>query len=56
VKPLIDAYGDNGWGLVDFVTTPRQALRGATYLHRLLGGRGPEIAGVIAAARRTNPE
>jgi hypothetical protein len=56
VAPLILAYGTNGWGLLDFVTAPRSSLGGAPYLHRLLGGQESEIAEVIEAARRTNPE
>lgn len=56
VRPLIEAYGDNGWGLIDFVTVPRSALGGAPYLHRLLSGRDAHIEAVIAAAKRTNPD
>lgn len=56
VRPLIEAYGDNGWGLVDFVTVPRPELAGVPYLHRLLAGRDADIATVIAAAKRTNPD
>ena len=56
VIPLIEAYGANGWDLVDFVTVPRSSLGGAPYLYKLVGGREPEIAEVLAAARRANPD
>jgi excisionase family DNA binding protein len=55
VSSLIAAYGANGWSLLDFVTVPRSSLGGAPFLHRLLGGNEPDIAEVVAAARRTNP-
>ncbi len=56
VAPLVQAFGANGWGLVDFVTVPRTSRGGAPYLHALLGGRPSEIAEVLDAARRTNPK
>jgi len=56
VAPLIEAFGGNGWDLVDFVTTPREPLGGAPYLHGLLRGRDSDIEEVIAAARRANPD
>ena len=60
LAPLLAAFGSNGWGLLDFVTVPRQ-LGDATgagpaesnYLHRLLSGRAEEV---IAAAARSNPD
>lgn len=56
VAPLISAYGANGWELLDFLTVPRSSSGGMSHLHRLLGGREPEIADVLAAARRADPE
>jgi hypothetical protein len=56
VRPLIDAYGNNGWGLVAFLTVPRAKPAGAPYLHRLLSGRDAEIDAVLTLARRANPD
>jgi hypothetical protein len=56
VAPLIEAYGDNGWGLVDFVTVPRAALGGAPYLHGLLSGRHAQLEATLKAARRADPD
>lgn len=53
VKPLLHAYGNNGWGLIDFLTVPRTSLDGDTYLSQLKAG---DIEPVLAAARRTNPD
>lgn len=53
VQPLIEAHGDGGWGLVDFVTVERTSLDGQSYLSLLNGGRVDEV---IAAAHRANPD
>jgi hypothetical protein len=52
VVPLIAAYGDNGWALLDFVTVPRSSLSGMSYLSWLQNGQHAEV---IAAAKRSNP-
>jgi hypothetical protein len=53
VTPLVAAYGQNGWGLVDFLTVPRDQLDGASYLRLLLGG---QARNVVAIAKRANPD
>jgi hypothetical protein len=54
VPRLIAAFGANGWGLLDFLTAPREGADAAPdYLHLLLEGR---VEDVIAAARRANPD
>jgi hypothetical protein len=52
VPRLIEAFGDNGWPLLDFVTVERVSL-GKRYLDLLREG---EVEPVIAAARRANPD
>lgn len=52
VKPLIEAYGDNGIGLVGFLVAPRTNLDGATYLQAI---QDHQTDRVMAAAMRTNP-
>ena len=52
VPELLQAFGTNGWALIDFVTVPRTHLSGGHYLASLLGG---QVAEVIAAAKRANP-
>lgn len=52
VPGLIEAYGHNGWGLVDFLTVPRSDHNGMSY-HALLRTEGGP-AQVIEAARRAN--
>lgn len=52
VRPLLDAYGHSGWGLLDFLTVPREPLGGETYLTLLRTG---DTEPVLAAARRANP-
>ncbi|MDX2187827.1 MAG: hypothetical protein SFV32_12900 [Opitutaceae bacterium] len=55
VEPLLKAYGHNGWGLLDFLTVPRDTEQGLSYLARLQ--QGPEgVAKVLAAAKRSNPD
>lgn len=51
VPRLIEALGENGWPLLDFVTVERVSL-GKRYLDLLREG---EVEPVIAAARRANP-
>jgi len=53
VKPLLAAYGQNGWALVDFLTVPRMDRHGANFLSLLLAG-DPDP--VLAAARASNKE
>jgi hypothetical protein len=53
VAPLVAAYGENGWGLVDFLTVPREHLDGANYLRWLLGGRARDV---VAMAKRANAD
>ena len=54
VKPLITAYGHNGWGLVDFLTVPRDTENGLNYLAKLQSGASG-VDDVILAAKRSNP-
>jgi excisionase family DNA binding protein len=54
VEPLLEAYGHNGWGLLDFLTVPRDASQGLSYLALLQQGRDG-VDRVVAAARRSNP-
>lgn len=55
VAPVIAAYGHNGWGLLDFLTVPRENLQGLSYLS--LTERGEDgIREVIEAAGRSNPD
>lgn len=57
VAPLIEAYGHNGWGLLDFLTVPRIVEEESfTYLERLKSLRPEAIADVHAAACRSNPD
>jgi hypothetical protein len=52
---VIAAYGHNGWGLLDFLTVPRENLQGLSYLS--LTERGEDgIREVIEAAGRSNPD
>jgi hypothetical protein len=53
VSDLIEAYGANGWSLINFIVAPRTNLNGATYLHLLQNGAS---ADVVKAAQRTNPD
>lgn len=50
VRMIIQAYGGNGWGLLDFLCVPRV---GGSHLSRLQSAP-PEIDAVLAAARRTD--
>lgn len=55
VAPLLAAYGHNGWGLVDFLTVPRDHLDGMNYL--TLTERGEEgIRDLLESASRSNPD
>lgn len=55
VPPLLAAYGHNGWGLVDFLTVPRDHLDGMNYL--TLTERGADgIRDLLEAASRSNPD
>lgn len=49
---LIEAFGENGWPLLDFVTVERVSL-GKSYLDLLREG---EVEPVITAAKRANPD
>lgn len=52
VPAVIASYGHNGWGLLDFLCTPREAEgESFTHLERLKHRR---VDDVLAAARRTN--
>lgn len=53
VRRLIDAFGDNGWSLLDFVTVARTNIEGDSYLDLLRTGNVEEV---IAAAKRANPD
>ena len=53
VKPLLEAYGQNGWALVDFLTVPRTDRHGTNFLSLLLAG---DPAPVHAAARALNKD
>ena len=55
IKPLLEAYGSNGWGLVDFMTVPRTPLNGLSYLASTERGEDG-IRDVIDAAGRSNPD
>lgn len=54
VPRLIEAFGDNGWSLLDFVTVARTNIEGEqSYLDLLRAGNVEEV---IAAAGRANPD
>jgi hypothetical protein len=54
VPRLIEAFGDNGWSLLDFVTVARTNIEGGhSYLDLLRAGNVEEV---IAAAARANPD
>src|SRR4051812_48346968 len=59
VEPLIQAFGNNGWALLDFLTIPRTGTIGGKmfdaepFLARLQAG---DIQLVLDAAQRANPE
>lgn len=55
IKPLIEAYGSNGWGLLDFMTVPRTSLNGLSYLASTERGKDA-IREVLEAAGRSNPD
>lgn len=50
VQPLIAAFGQNGWALVEFLTRLRPP--GKSYIFRLLHDGNAAVKQVIAAARR----
>jgi hypothetical protein len=58
VQPLIEAFGENGWALIDFMTVPRTGMvadtqfNGESLLQSLQAGNA-EV--VITAAQRANP-
>jgi hypothetical protein len=49
VQPLIAAFGQNGWALVEFLTKPRRP--GRTYVDILINGADADRKQVIAAAK-----
>ena len=56
VSDLIDKYGGNGWGLIDFLTVPRQRpgeTNSSCHLERLAAGYTTEV---LEAAARSNPD
>jgi hypothetical protein len=53
VPPLVAAYQGNGWGLLDFLTVPRESLQGLSYLASTERGQGA-IGAMIEAAARSN--
>lgn len=55
VPKLIKAYGGNGWGLLDFLTVPREPTGGLSYLHLIQRGEDG-IDQVLAEARRSSPD
>lgn len=55
VAEVIAAYGHNGWGLLDFLTVPREHLEGMSYLASTERGEDATRQ-VVAAAGRSNPD
>ena len=55
VAPLTAAFKGNGWGLVDFLTVPREPLGGLSYLASVEGGH-EAIEAMLQAARQSNPD
>lgn len=53
VSELVKTYGHNGWGLIDFVTVPRE--NGVSYLTLLHSG-DEGVREVLSAAERSNPD
>ncbi len=53
VPELIKAYGHNGWGLIDFITVPRE--NGVAHLTALHQGEDG-VREVLSAAERSNPD
>lgn len=53
IPQLVAAFGANGWGLLDFLTAPREGAGAPDYLNLLLAGR---VEDVLMAARRGNPD
>ena len=59
VAPLLEAFGENGWGLLDFLTVPRHGfvadvkLDGESLLQRIQAG---DVQFALEAARRSNLE
>lgn len=54
VTQLVNGYGYNGWGLLNFVTCPRVVDGDAfTHLEKLRNG---DVDEVLVSARRTNPD
>jgi hypothetical protein len=59
VEPLVQAFGNNGWALLDFLTIPRTGKIGEktfdeeSFLARLQAG---DIQLVLDAAHRANPQ
>jgi len=59
VAPLITAFGQNGWALVDFLTVPRRGhvadimLDGESLLQRIEAG---DVQLALETARRANPD
>jgi len=54
VQPLIAAYGQNGWRLIEFLIAPRPP--GSSYLSKLIGGGGAGVEEVTAAAKLSRAE
>ncbi|WP_404420696.1 hypothetical protein [Nibricoccus sp. IMCC34717] len=54
VEPLLASYGHNGWGVVDFLTVPREDAKGLSYLALLQQGE-KGLQAVLSAAKRSNP-
>lgn len=55
IKPLLAAFDENGWALLDFITVPRTHLDGISYLAHTERG-ADAVREVIEAAGRTNPD
>ena len=55
VPELIQAFGENGWPLLDFLTVERGHLD-KSYLDLLRTGELEDVMAVIAAARRSTPD
>jgi hypothetical protein len=54
VQPLVAAFGQNGWRLIEFLIAPRPP--GLSYLSKLIDGGGVDVEEVIAAAKQSRAE
>lgn len=56
VHELIEKYGGNGWGLIDFLTVPRRRAGEVLSFAHLENLRSGRVAEVLEAAARSNPD